>query len=55
MVVCKVYHKSTERKDDMGNPLKQDNEAIAFYISTKGDDSHPGTINKPFATLDRAK
>ncbi len=26
-----------------------------FYISTKGNDSHPGTKSKPFATLERAR
>ncbi|MGD7654300.1 MAG: right-handed parallel beta-helix repeat-containing protein [Verrucomicrobiales bacterium] len=29
--------------------------AIDFYVATTGNDTHPGTISEPFATLARAK
>jgi parallel beta helix pectate lyase-like protein len=33
----------------------QKSEANAFYVSPKGDDTNPGTIDKPFKTLSRAR
>jgi hypothetical protein len=29
--------------------------AATFYVSPKGDDHHPGTLDKPFATLEKAR
>jgi hypothetical protein len=30
-------------------------DSIVLYVSTLGNDTHPGTVEKPFATLERAK
>jgi len=30
-------------------------QSVFFYVSSSGKDSNPGTIEKPFATLDKAK
>lgn len=29
--------------------------ALSFFVSPKGSDANPGTLNKPFATLERAR
>ena len=29
--------------------------AAEFYVATAGDDAHPGTQDRPFATLERAR
>ena len=30
-------------------------QRVVFYVSTSGKDNNPGTIQKPFATLEKAR
>ena len=38
-----------------GNGTKKNNKDLQFYVSTDGNDSNPGTLKKPFATLTKAR
>ena len=33
----------------------QANSGVAFYVATDGNDSNPGTVDRPFATLEHAR
>ncbi len=38
------------------NPLKSiDTPGMAFYVSPEGNDDHPGTVERPFKTIERAR